>query len=60
MFQEIFKGILRKFQGCIKEDGMLCHGNFKWVLSDLKKFQREFQGNFIDVQASRKFQGCFK
>ena len=49
MFQESFKGVSRKFQGCCKEFSSKLKGYFTEVS---RMFQESFKG------VSRKFQGC--
>ena len=50
MFQGNFRGVSRKFEGCLKEVSRVLQGSFKGI-------SRKFQGCFKEV--SRVFHGDF-
>ena len=51
MFQESFKRVSWKIQGCFKEVSRVFQGGFKGA-------SRKCQGCFMKVSGRRKFQGC--
>jgi len=70
VFQESFKGVLRKFQSCFKELSRVFQESFKGVLRKFKGLSRNFHGcfegvlrvfheKFMEEEVSWMFQRCF-
>ena len=58
MFQESFKGVSRKIEGCFKGDFSGFQGYLKEVQRNYREVSKVFQGSLKGVL--RRFLGCFK